>query len=320
MMKLYSKETSAAAVEAMKRTGRFPHAFLLTGERGVGKKFFSDYIAMTLLCENGSACGECRHCRRILSGTHPDVIKPEKSGKKQIYNRETIRGICSDAYVAPNDCDAKVYIFTDCESIEESTQNLMLKLIEEPPDTAYFIFTAVNGSVFLPTILSRVVTVGIPEASEEACTAALADMGTYSGEQIRDAVRRFHGNIGCCIEYLAGGELAENTRLCSEIIAAIADGNEYELLKALHKAGDSRPRLRLILGLADKVIRDACMMRFEGISPIGCDPEGAERLSKFISRRRAETIHEAINLTSARCEGNANVPAEAAAFVCAVMR
>ena len=319
MRKLYSKEVPLTALEAMKRTGRFPHAFLLTGERGVGKKTFADHIAMTLLCEDGNACGECINCRKILSGTHPDVIKPEKSGKKQIYNRDTIRGVCSDAYVAPNDCDSKVYIFTDCESIEESTQNLMLKLIEEPPDTAYFIFTAVSGSVFLPTILSRVVTIGIPEASEKDCAAALADTGMYSEMQIEDAVKRFHGNIGCCMEYLSGGELAENTQLCREIISAITDGNEYELLKALHKTGDSRPRFRLVLGLADKVIRDACMLRLEEIPPISCDPEGAERLSRTLSRRRAETIHEAIHMTSLRCEGNANVSAEAAAFVCAVM-
>lgn len=319
MMKLYSKETPAAALNAMKATGRFPHAFLLTGERGTGKKTFADHIAMTLLCEKGSACGECRHCRRILSGTHPDVIKPEKSGKKQIYNRDTIRGICSDAYVAPNDCDAKVYIFTDCESIEENTQNLMLKLIEEPPDTAYFIFTAVSGSVFLPTILSRVVTIGIPEASEAACADALADTGNFSREQIEDAVKRFHGNIGCCMEYLSGGELAENTQLCREMISAIADGNEYELLKALHRIGDSRPRVRLVLGLADKVIRDACVMRLGNISLIGCDPEGAERLSRILTRKKAEAIHETIALTSARCENSANVPAEMAAFACTVM-
>lgn len=319
MIKLYSKETPLAAVEAMKRAGRFPHAFLLTGERGAGKKVFADHIAMTLLCENGNACGECRHCRRILSGTHPDVIKPEKSGKKQIYNRETIREICSDAFVAPNDCDEKVYIFTDCESIEENTQNLMLKLIEEPPDTAYFIFTAVSGSVFLPTILSRVVTIGIPEANEQDCAAALADTGMYSPEQVEDAVKRFHGNIGCCMEYLSGGELAENVELCRGIISSLADGNEYELLKTMHRIGDSRSRVRQVLGLADKVIRDACMIRIGNIPLIGCDPEGAERLSGKISRRRAETIHEAIDLTSLRCMGNANVSAETAAFVCAVM-
>ena len=319
-MKLYSKEMPSAAVESMKRTGRFPHAFLLTGEKGVGKKVFADYIAMSLMCEKGNACGECRNCKRILSGTHPDVIRPEKSGKKQIYNRDTIRQVCADAFVAPNDCDVKVYIFTDCESIEESSQNLMLKLIEEPPDTAYFIFTAVNGSVFLPTILSRVITIGIPEASEDGCRAALEDMDCYSAEQIDDAVKRFHGNIGCCIEYLSGGELAENAELCGRIVSAIADGSEYDLLKALYDIGDDRPKVRQVLGLVDKAVRDACMIRYGNIPLIGCDPEGAEKLSRTISRRRAETIHDAINTTCARCAGTANVPLEAASFASKVIQ
>ncbi len=318
-MRLYSKEAPSAALEAMKRTGRMPHTFLLTGERGAGKRTFADHIAMTLLCDNGSACGECRQCKRILNGTHPDVIKPERSGVKQIYSRDTIRSICSDAFISPNDCDAKVYIFADCESMEESSQNLMLKLIEEPPDTAYFIFTAVNGSIFLPTILSRVVTIGIPEASENGCRSALSDTGKYSPDMIEDAVKRFHGNIGSCMEYLAGGELAENVKLCCSIISAIADGDEYGLLKAMHGIGDSRPRVRAVLGLADKVIRDACVIGMENIPLIGCDPEGAERLAGTLSRRRAQNIHEAVSLTCSRCMGTANVPAETAAFVCRVM-
>lgn len=324
MIKLYSKERPSAAIEAMKRTGRLAHAFLLTGERGVGKKVFADYIAMTLLCENGNACGsispcgECRHCKRILANTHPDVIKPEKSGKKQIYNRETIRSICSDAFVSPNDCDAKVYIFSDCEGLEEGTQNLMLKLIEEPPDTVYFIFTAVNASVFLPTIRSRVITLGIPECSEADCLAALMDAG-YTREQADDAVKRFHGNIGGCMDYIAGGETAENVELCGKLTAAIADSNEYALLTALHQIGENRNRIKAVLEMLDKVVRDACMLRLGNVPIIGCDPEGAERLSRTISRRRAEKLHEAINETVSRCGLNMNVPVEMAAFVCRVI-
>lgn len=296
------------------------HAFLLTGERGVGKKTAADYIAMTLLCEKGgdAPCGECRHCKRILENTHPDVIRPEKSGKKQIYNRETMRGICSDAYVKPNDCDAKVYIFTDCESVEEGTQNLMLKLIEEPPDTAYFIFTAVSRSVFLPTILSRVITIGIPECTETDCRMALEDMG-FSEEAISGAVERFHGNIGNCVDYLKGGETAENAEICRSVIAAIAAGDEYGLLTALHRIGDNRNRIKLVLELADKTIRDACVARLGTAPMIGCDPKGAEALSRKISMRRAELIHEAIGRVIVHCGMNMNVPSEISAFVCAIM-
>lgn len=304
----------------MKREGRIAHAFLLTGERGVGKKTAADYIAMTLLCEKGgdAPCGECRHCKRILENTHPDVIRPEKSGKKQIYNRETMRNICSDAYVKPNDCDSKVYIFTDCESVEESTQNLMLKLIEEPPDTAYFIFTTVSRSVFLPTILSRVITIGIPECTETDCRMALADMG-FSEEAINGAVERFHGNIGNCVDYLKGGETAENAEICRSVIAAISAGDEYGLLTALHRIGDNRNRIKLVLELADKTIRDACVARLGTAPMIGCDPKGAEALSRKISMKRAELIHEAIGRVIVHCGMNMNVPSEISAFVCAIM-
>lgn len=321
MIKLYSKDALVSFVTAMKRSGRMAHAFLLTGERGVGKKVSADYIAMTLLCESPSGdapCGECRHCRRILENTHPDVIRPEKSGKKQIYSRDTMRFICSDAYVKPNDCDAKVYIFSDCEDIEANTQNLILKLIEEPPDTAYFIFTAVSAGVFLPTVRSRVISIGIPECSEADCKAALADMG-HPADKIDEAAICFHGNIGSCLDYLKGGETAENVMLCREITAAAASGDEYGLLTALHRIGNDRNRIRNVMELVDRTIRDACVLRLGSASMIGCDPEGAEALSRKISVKRAELIHEAISRVSAHCGMNMNVPSETAAFVCRIM-
>ena len=195
----------------------------------------------------------------------------------------------------------------------------MLKLIEEPPDTVYFIFTAVNASVFLPTIRSRVITLGIPECSEADCLAALMDTGSYTKEQAEDAVKRFHGNIGGCMDYIAGGKTAENVDFCRKITAAIADNNEYALLAALHRIGENRNRIKAVLEMLDKVVRDACMLRLGTVGIIGCDPEGAERLSRTISRRRAEKLHEAINETISRCALNMNVPIETAAFVCRVI-
>ena len=318
MLKLYSKDTLVSSINAMKQSGRLAHAFLLTGERGVGKKIAAKYIAMTILCEHGNACGKCRHCKRILENNHPDVIYPEKTGKKQIYNADTMREICTDAYVSPNDCDAKIYIFSDCENIEERTQNFLLKVIEEPPDTAYFIFTSESRSVFLPTILSRVISIGIPECSESDCKAALADMN-YTPEQIDEAVSCFHGNIGSCVNYLDGGATAENVALCRNIVAAISNSDEYGLLISLHKIGEDRNRIKLVFELVDKVIRDACVMRVSTTSLIGCDPEGAEQLSKKLSTHRAEIIHEAIGRTISRCGINMNVPPEMAAFACTVM-
>lgn len=317
-MILYSKQGIVGNINAMRDSSRMPHAFLLIGEKGVGKKVMSKYIAKVLMCEHGNACGECRHCRRIENNTHPDVILPERSGKKQIYNKETMRGICSDAFVFPNDCDCKIYIFADCESIEEATQNLMLKLIEEPPDHVYFIFTASNRSTFLPTILSRVITLGVSECTPADCRSALLDMKKYSLEQIDGAVMRFHGNIGSCVNYIENGEIADVTAHCQNIVDGIITADEYSIIKALSEMGENRDKIRIILTFLDKTIRDACIIRINSdggnAALIGCYPEGAVKLSEKLSFRRAELIHDAIYEAIGQCASNVNVLAAMSAL------
>ena len=69
---------------------RLSHAYLLIGPEGIGKKKLARAVAMSLLCETVpdsklDACGECRNCKRMKAGTHPDyyeVGRPE--GKREI--------------------------------------------------------------------------------------------------------------------------------------------------------------------------------------------------------------------------------------------
>ncbi len=320
-MILYSKDNVIDAVSSMKLNNRMSHGFLLTGEKGVGKKTLAQYIAKTLMCDvpiDGKPCGVCRQCRHIDEKIHPDVIRPQRSGIKQIYARDTVRKLLSDAYVKPNDCNVKVYIFEDCENFEESTQNLMLKLIEEPPEPVYFVFTAPDKSVFLPTILSRVITFGVPEPTEAECSEALS--GKYAPEDIQNAVEAYHGNIGKCTEYLENGAAAEEAELCRRIIYAIADENEYDVNKAIFDIGDKRDRIKSVLSLVDKVVRDSCVIKVdrENAVLIGCSRNGAYQLAEKISFRRAQHIHECLNRTMEQCSANVNPVVAAAALSGAV--
>ena len=67
--------------------GRYVHAYLLTGPGGTGKRSAAQLCAMAALCRGEKKpCGACGPCRRVLSGTHPDVhtVVPEKG--KQIIS------------------------------------------------------------------------------------------------------------------------------------------------------------------------------------------------------------------------------------------
>ena len=64
------------------------HAYILTGEAGMGRKSLANAFALTLLCERGKSepCMECHACRQVLSGSHPDLIyvSHEKPGTSMI--------------------------------------------------------------------------------------------------------------------------------------------------------------------------------------------------------------------------------------------
>jgi DNA polymerase-3 subunit delta' len=73
----------------MEAAGRLPHALLLRGPEGVGKYQFGCRLLAAMLCEGQERehrpCGECRSCRLIAAGSHPDLheLLP-LDGKQQI--------------------------------------------------------------------------------------------------------------------------------------------------------------------------------------------------------------------------------------------
>jgi len=78
------------------------HAYILTGEAGMGRKSLANAFAMTLLCEKGKSepCMQCHACKQVISGNHPDLIylaheKPGSIGvddiREQIHDTIMIR-------------------------------------------------------------------------------------------------------------------------------------------------------------------------------------------------------------------------------------
>ena len=64
-----------ARVSAFVDTGRFPHALLIEGARGSGRRTLARLIAQAAVCtgEGERPCGVCVACRKALAGSHPDI-------------------------------------------------------------------------------------------------------------------------------------------------------------------------------------------------------------------------------------------------------
>ena len=138
---------------------KISHAYILTGEAGMGRKSIANAFAMTLLCEKGGSepCMTCHSCKQVMSGNHPDLIyvKHEKPGSIGV---DDVREQINDTImIRPYSSYYKIYIVDEAEKMTVQAQNALLKTIEEPPSYAVIILITTNQEAFLPTILSRCV-------------------------------------------------------------------------------------------------------------------------------------------------------------------
>lgn len=310
MKKIYGNEYLIGTLNNMRKNNRLAQSVIFYGERGCGKKLFADYYTSLLLCqsptENGP-CGKCTACRILSTSSHPDVIYVPTEGKLEGYTVKTARAVSSDVCIKPNNnTGKKIYIFRDCHNMTVQAQNALLKLIEEPPEYACFIFTAEAKSEFLPTIISRCVCFGVSVCTEEEAEASLLESG-FTAEEAAEAVSRFHGNIGRCETYIRNENLRGQVDLTNRIANSIIRKDEYELNAAFFSVGNNRNDILEILSMIDKLARDAAVLsRDSSAGTIGCFREAAETLSRMLTIYQAMNIHNAIERGCRAIEANVN--------------
>lgn len=132
-----------------------PHAVILSGHGDLPAA--ARFLAAAMECREASRpCGRCPACQKVRRDIHPDVITVQDPEHKNIA-MDVLRQVRSDAYILPNEGRRKIYLFPDCALLDPKAQNVLLKVLEEGPPHAAFIFCGENSAVLLPTIRSRAV-------------------------------------------------------------------------------------------------------------------------------------------------------------------
>ena len=204
-------EPAAARIAEAAVRGTLSHAMLITGSGA--RDAMTRYAAAAFQCENNAQrpCGVCGSCRKVLGDIHPDVITVRDEQHKSI-SVDVIRDIRADAYIRPNEGRRKGYIFPDCGLLTDQDQNVLLKIVEEGPPYAAFLFCAENSAVVLQTLRSRCVELKLHPAAGEA--AALSE----SAETLCRAVGK--GRRGAVSETAIR---LEKKKLTREDLAALLD-------------------------------------------------------------------------------------------------
>ena len=159
------------------------HAYILFAAASDEREEESLRLAAAMLCESAGArpCGQCRACRKVLRGVHPDVVWVEPEVKD--HRRETkigqIRAVLADAYITPTEAERKVFILREADTMNPNAQNAFLKLLEEPPRSASFILAVRNPAQLLPTVRSRCELLRRNTEPERPAESALRDAEDY---------------------------------------------------------------------------------------------------------------------------------------------
>lgn len=182
--------------------GKFSHAYLFAGGAGAGKRLAANTFAKALQCESGGEkpCGYCRSCQAFDHGNHPDVIYV-RGEKKTILTVDEVREqILETVAIKPYQYEKKIYIIERADTMNIQAQNALLKTLEEPPAHAVFLLLAERTEAFLPTILSRVVTMQLRPLSEETIAAYLREKELLSEEESHILAAYAQGRIGQALE------------------------------------------------------------------------------------------------------------------------
>ena len=189
-MALTCAESVAARIREAAGRGVLSSALLFTGpgDRLAAARF----AAAAFQCRGErKPCGVCPACRKVEADIHPDVTTVRDEAHKSIAV-DVVRSVRADAYIQPNEGARKVYLFPDCSLLTEQDQNVLLKVVEEGPPYAVFLFCAENRSQVLSTLRSRCVELMLPPAeAETAASEEGEELCRRIGSRKRGAVTEF---------------------------------------------------------------------------------------------------------------------------------
>jgi DNA polymerase-3 subunit delta' len=160
---------------------RLPHALLLHGSPGLGKRAFTWRLAQSLLCATPSAdaqaCNVCVNCRRFAAGTHPDLVSVAPGEESVLILIDQIRAVRDFAALKPHTAARKVMIVEPAEAMNLNAANALLKLLEEPPMGSVLLLITARFARLPATIRSRCVAVAFRAPDKRATAAWLRERG-----------------------------------------------------------------------------------------------------------------------------------------------
>lgn len=266
---------------------KISHSYILSGEEGVGKMTVARAFARALLCESKAedSCGKCHSCVRFDTGNHPDIVYVQHQ-KNGIGVDDVREQMVDDIQIKPYDGGYKIYIIDEAELMTLAAQNAILKTIEEPPAYAVIMLLTTNEEAFLPTILSRCITLKLKPLEDKLVKKYLMvnkGVSDYDADVCASFAR---GCIGRALELASSEDFMEMRKKVLHVLKYINDMDIAELLSFITELKSSGLDVLLALEFMELWYRDVLLFK------------ATKDMSMFIFKDEYSYITDAANKSS----------------------
>ncbi len=252
-MRTLGQPAAVAATRALLGSG-MPHAVLLAGPSGVGKTTLALDIAAALFCraedEAVRPCRDCRGCRLVEHGNHPDLHLLAPSGAGGLISiggrgERGVRDLVTDLALLPIEGGARVAIVESAHRMSEDAQSAFLKTLEEPPSATTIILCADDEERMLPTIRSRCVRIRLATMGVRDVEAVLVRRGVADAPTAARLARITDGRPGHAIAYaLAPGAATIRGEIARTLLDMLESGVTARLTGVRELVGRATELLR----------------------------------------------------------------------------
>jgi DNA polymerase-3 subunit delta' len=285
-----------------KENGRLSHAYLIVSH---DQQFLGEYLklfALTAVCDNAKPCLECRACKLVLAGAHPDVIfYPQKEGA---VLAEDVNSLIEQSYVKPLESKKKIFVINNADTMNVSAQNKLLKTLEEPPQGVHILLGANSEFPLLATVKSRVRKLDISNFNDSELAAALS-ADCPDTEKLKRAIACGDGSVGKALSLYGDENLKAVTDYAFSVLADMQSSKD--LLKFSTAFSALKVDVSEFLSVLELLLRDL-MVIHNGRADLVNNSDLLNRLKTIKGFCGGSIIHalECVNQAYKRKKFNAN--------------
>lgn len=288
-------------------SGRLPHAWLLSGPRGIGKATLAYRFARYVLAGGGDAGAglfaapepalhldpEHPIFRRVAAGAHPDLRvleRPvdEKTGRlRSEIPVKAVRGVGDFLRMTAGEGGWRVVIVDAIDDLNRSAANALLKVLEEPPADALLLLISHQPGGLLATVRSRCCHLPLTPLVAAALGRLIDRFRPDLAAADRDMLMALaDGSIGRALSLDANGGLDLYRDLASvlEMLPRLDVARAHAFAERLAQGADGtafRVGQELLVWWLARLVRSAA----EGRAPAEVLPGDARLIADLAARR-----------------------------------